>query len=233
MREKVIIVSDNDGLRIFLVQLLSDQGLVVYSCPARSQTAVALVRTHSPDLIILDMPRPPAASFDVCAEIRRFSDKPILFMDYYNDDKMKILGLNAGGDGFINTPINIELLFTQIKAHIRRYTGAFAVNRRNLLLFPGLEVDLNTRTVTAYGQEAVLSAKEFQLLALLAKNPNRVFQTETLYNLIWSENKLGDLRTVMVHIYNLRQKIEKNPHNPLYIHTVRGSGYKFNGKVVL
>ncbi|MNI02169.1 Transcriptional regulatory protein WalR [compost metagenome] len=232
MREKIIIVSDNEGLRIFLVQLLLDRGFDVYSCPVQSQMAVILIRTHSPDLIIMDIPLPSSASSEVCAGIRHISDKPVLFIDYYNDDNMKIFGLNAGGDGFINTPIHNELLITQIKTQIRRYTGAFAVNRRNVLLFPDLEVDLNARTVMIHGQEAVLSAKEFQLLALLAKNPNRVFHTETLYNLIWSENQLGDLRTVMVHIYSLRQKIEKNPHHPLYIRTVRGSGYKFNGKLV-
>ncbi|MMZ67909.1 DNA-binding response regulator MtrA [compost metagenome] len=85
----------------------------------------------------------------------------------------------------------------------------------------------------AYGKEVSLSSKEFRLLVVLAKNPNRVFHTETLYDLIWKDMKQGDIRTVMVHIYNLRQKIEKNPSEPLFIHTVRGAGYKFNGSVSL
>lgn len=232
MQNKIVIVSNNDDLRMFLVHLLSEHGFDICNCRADSQTAVIMIRTHNPDLMILDLIEQNSSSIDLCKEIRRFNDKPILFMEYGNDDYLKIAGLTAGGDGYINIPVSTELLFTQIEAHIRRYHGDFPSNRQNVLHFPGLEVDLLSQSVFIHGQEAILSSKEFQLLALLAKHPNRVFHTETLYNLIWSENKIGDLRTVMVHIYNLRQKIEENPRNPQFIHTVRGSGYKFNGKVV-
>lgn len=232
MQNRIVIVSDNDDLRMYLVHLLSDYGFDVYNCRTDSQTAVIMIRTYSPDLMILDLIEPSSSSIDLCKEIRRFNDKPILFMEFGNDDHSKISGFNAGGDGYINIPVNNELLFTQIQAHMRRYHGDFPSNRQNVLQFPGLEVDLSSQSVFIHGQEALLSSKEFQLLALLAKHPNRVFHTETLYNLIWSENKFGDLRTVMVHIYNLRQKIEENPRNPHYIHTVRGSGYKFNVKLV-
>ena len=230
MRDKIVIVDDNDSLRIFLVQFLTKHGFEAFSCSTRSQSAVNFIRTYDPDLIIVDIQLAASAGLSLCTEIRRLSDKPILFMSCQTDDgdAVKISGLHAGGDDYICKPFNVDLLLAQVKAHIRRYKGDFPINQRHLLHFPGLEVDLSTQSVTSDGQEAILSAKEFQLLVLLAKNPNRVFHTEALYDLIWSNNKLGDLRTVMVHIYNLRRKIERNPHKPLYIHTVRGAGYKFN-----
>jgi DNA-binding response OmpR family regulator len=234
MRNKIVIVDDNDSLRTFVVQFLSKNGFEAFSCSTRSQSAISLIRTHDPDLIIVDMLLPATAGINLCTVIRKFSDKPILLMSsQIEDDDVKISGLRAGGDDYICKPFNFDLLLAQVKAHIRRYKGEFSVNQRHLLHFPGLEVDLSTQSVTSYGKEATLSAKEFQLLVLLAKNPNRIFHTEALYDLIWSDTQLGDLRTVMVHIYNLRKKIEKNPRKPLYIHTVRGSGYKFNGKVAL
>lgn len=233
MREKIIIVDDNDTFRIFLVQFLLKHGFEVFSCSYSSKTALSLIRSHDPDLIIVDVLLPASTGLDLCAEIRTFSDKPILFISSHTDDYVKISGLRAGGDDYICKPFNLDLLLAQVNAHIRRYKGAFPVNQRHLLNFPGLEVDLSSQSVISYGQEAILSAKEFQLLVILAKHPNRIFHTEALYDLIWSDTKLGDIRTVMVHIYNLRQKIEKNPREPLYIHTVRGAGYKFNGKISL
>lgn len=230
MRDKIIIASNDDKLRMLLNQFLSSNGFEVLYCSTACQSAVALIRANTPDLILIDM-LSTTAGLELCTEIRRFSDRPLLWMGSQMDDEMRIFGLNAGCDDYISKPINTELLLAQVRAQIRRYRGAFAVNQRHLLIFPGLEIDLSTKTVTSYGHPVVLSAKEFQLLVLLAKHPNRVFDAEALYDLIWSDNKLGDLRTVMVHIYNLRQKIEKNPRDPLYIHTVRGAGYKFNGRV--
>ncbi|WP_410771120.1 response regulator transcription factor [Fontibacillus sp. BL9] len=229
-REKMIVVSDNDSLCRFLFRFLSEHGFDVYCGPADHSAVVHLIRAHAPTLIMVDMTTSAKAGIDLCTEIRRFSDSPILLVCAGSEEALTISGLSAGGDDYICTPFNRELLLAQVQALIRRYKGAFPVNQRHLLHFPGLEIDLSSQSVTSHGQETVLSAKEFQLLVLLAKHPNRIFHIESLYDLIWSDSKLGDLRTVMVHIYNLRQKIEINPSEPFYIHTVRGAGYKFNGK---
>lgn len=229
-REKMIVVCDNNSLCHFLFRFLSEHGFDVFCSPADQSAVVTLVRAHAPTLIMVDMTNSAKVGIDLCTEIRRFSDSPILLLCTGSDEALTISGLSAGGDDYIRTPLNLELLLAQVQALIRRYKGTFPVNQRHLLHFPGLEIDLSAQSVTSHGQETLLSAKEFQLLVLLAKHPNRIFHIESLYDLIWSDNKLGDLRTVMVHIYNLRQKIELNPSDPFYIHTVRGAGYKFNGK---
>ncbi len=232
-REKIVIVGDNDSYRHLLLHFLSENGYEVIGTSIRMQSTVSLIRTHTPDVILVDMESSPQAGIEVCTEIRKFSDCPILLICADNDAEQTILGLSAGGDDYISSPLNLEILLAQIKAIIRRYQGAFPANRRHLLHFPGLQIDLSTQSVTSHGREASLSAKEFQLLAVLAKHPNRIYHIEALYDLIWSDNKLSDLRTVMVHIYNLRQKIEPNPNNPFYIRTIRGAGYKFDGKSAL
>ncbi|CAH1212470.1 Transcriptional regulatory protein SrrA [Paenibacillus plantiphilus] len=233
MRDKIIIVDDDDDHCKLLVQYLSKHGFEVIGCSYSGQDTIGLFHSHVPDLIILDLLTPRLEGLELCTEIRKVSDIPILFVSTYADDYVKISAFNLGGDDYISKPLNLDVLLARIKAQIRRNKRAFPVNQRHLLQYPGLEVDLSTHTVLSYGKEAILSTKEFQLLVLLAKNPNRVFHTETLYDLIWRDSKLGDVRTVMVHIYNLRQKIEEQPHNPRYIHTVRGAGYKFNGAVSL
>ncbi|MOA03343.1 Transcriptional regulatory protein WalR [compost metagenome] len=228
MQEKIIIVDDNDSFRIFLVQFLGRHGFEVVSCSYRNHTVIDLIRSHEPDLIILDL-LPGSDCLEVCAKLRIFSDKPILFMSSRSNEKLIISGLSAGGDHYIRKPFDAELLLAQVKAQFRRYERAFPANQRHLLSYPGLHIDLSAQLVMAYGKEALLSAKEFQLLAMLAKSPSRVFHTEALYERIWKDNGQGDIRTVMVHIYNLRQKIELDPRKPLFIHTVRGVGYRFNG----
>ncbi|MBW7477619.1 response regulator transcription factor [Paenibacillus oenotherae] len=235
MRDKIIIVDDDEDSRKLLVQYLTKHGLEVISCSYNNHDhdTLEMFYSHDPDLIILDLSTPRLAGLELCAEVRKVSDVPILFMSYHSDDYIKISAFNLGGDDYISKPLSYDVFHARIKALIRRNRRAFPVNQRHLLHFPGLEVNLSTHCVISYGKEAILSTKEFQLLVILAKNPNRVFHTEALYDLVWRDNKLGDVRTVMVHIYNLRQKIELRPNKPLYIHTVRGAGYKFNGAVSL
>lgn len=233
MRNKIIIIDDDANTRKLLVQYLSKHGFDAFSYPYSNQASIAYIHSHDPDLIILDVSMPSVDGLIVCMELRKFSDKPVLFTSQHSEVNLRIDALNRGGDEYVLKPFNFDVLLARIKAHIRRYKRAFPVNQRHLLLYPGLEIDPSARSVKSYGKEIVLSTKEFRLLVTLAKNPNRIFHTETLYELIWRDMKEGDIRTVMVHIYNLRQKIEKKPKEPLYIHTIRGAGYKFNGSVSL
>lgn len=229
MGDTIMIIDDDTDICKLLVPYLSQHGFEAISCSYSSQAAVSIIHSKDPDLIILDVSMPSLAGLDVCTELRKFSDKPILFTSQYTEDYLRIDALNRGGDEYVVKPFSFDILLAQVKAHIRRYKRAFPVNQRHLFIFPGLEIDLLAHSVKSHGKEAILSTKEFQLLVILAKNPNRVFRTEALYDLIWNDNKQGDIRTVMVHIYNLRQKIEKKPREPRYIHTVRGAGYKFKG----
>ncbi|MGF7045893.1 DNA-binding response OmpR family regulator [Paenibacillus sp. DS2015] len=233
MRDKIIIMDDDADTRKLLVQYLSEHGFEAVSYSYSSQASITLIHSHDPDLIILDVSMPYVSGLDLCTELRKFSDKPVLFTSHHADDSLGIEALNRGGDEYVAKPFSFDVLHARIKAHIRRYKRAFPVHQRHLILYPGLEIDPSAHSVLSNGKEVILSSKEFRLLVILAKNPNRVFHTETLYDLIWRDIKQGDIRTVMVHIYNLRQKIEKKPRKPLYIHTVRGAGYKFNGAVSL
>lgn len=228
---KIIIIDDDTETRKLLVKSLLEHGYEAVGYAHSGQALVSFIHSHDPDLIILDLSKPGAVGLALCTELRKFSDKPVLCTSHHTEDYLGIEALNRGADEFISKPSSFEVLLARIRAHLRRYKRAFPVNQNHLILYPGLQIDPTTHSVMAYGKEVSLSSKEFQLLVLLAKNPNRVFHTETLYDLIWKDVKHGDTRTVMVHIYNLRQKIEKNPSEPLYIHTVRGTGYKFNGSV--
>lgn len=227
MRGKIIIIDEDADYRKQLALFLSKHGFEVVSYSFSSQTLFTYIHAHDPDLIILDVLTPSVAGLDVCTRLRKFCDKPVLLTSQYSGDQLRIDALNLGGDEFVVKPFSFDLLLARINAHIRRYKRAFPVNERHLLLYQDLEIDPSTHSVKSYGKEVILSIKEFQLLVTLAKSPNRVFHTKTLYDLIWTDAGLGDIRTVMVHIYNLRQKIEKKPREPRYIHTVRGVGYKF------
>lgn len=233
MREKIIIIDGDTETRKLLIQYLLKHGYEAVGYAHSGQAWVSFIHSHDPDLIILDLSMPGATSLDLCTELRKFSDKPVLFTSHHTDDNLRIEALNRGADEFISKPLSFDVLLARIRAHLRRYKRAFPVNQRHLIQYPGLQIDPTTHSVKANGKEVSLSSKEFRLLVVLAKNPNRIFHTETLYDLIWKDIKHGDIRTVMVHIYNLRQKIEKNPSEPLYIRTVRGAGYKFNGSVSL
>lgn len=233
MREKIIIFDDDAETRKLLVQTLLKHGYEAVGYAYSGQALVSFIHFHNPDLIIIDLLMPEAAGLNLCTELRKFSDKPVLFTGHHIEDELRIEALNRGADEFIAKPSSFEVLLARIRAHLRRYKRDFPINQRHLIHYPGLQIDPTTHSVIAHGKEVSLSSKEFQLLVILAKNPKRVFHTETLYDLIWNDIKQGDIRTVMVHIYNLRQKIEENPSDPLYIHTVRGAGYKFNGSVSL
>ncbi|MCZ8521035.1 MULTISPECIES: response regulator transcription factor [Paenibacillus] len=227
LRERIILIDNNLERRNDLACYLTGHGLEViveaYTSPALS----SLFHQYPADLILLDLTRPQLSGLRLCAEIRKTIDTPLLFTSSHNEDDLKIEALRTGGDDYISRPCSPDVLLARMKAHIRRHRRAFPMHQRHLLLYPGLEVDLLARRVLTSGKEVTLSSKEFGILSLLANNPNRIYAAEALYELLWRDNRLSGLRTVMVHIYTLRQKIEDDPREPRYIHTVRGAGYKF------
>lgn len=132
----------------------------------------------------------------------------------------------------MSKPFDTIELLARIKAHLRRNRMLESSNGvnipSNLICYPGLVIDLRRHCVVANGQEVILSPREFQLLALLAQNPNMVFDNEHLFQTLWGADSYGDYRTVMVHISNIRKKIEQNPKEPVFIQTIKGVGYKFS-----
>lgn len=232
MSQDKIMVVDNEMEIIQLMKLyLSREGYeVVWTTD--STKAAALAEKEQPDLILLDVVMPGLTGIELCGKIREKSDVPILFVSCKGQEMDKVLGLSIGGDDYITKPFSPAELVARVKAHLRRRNLSSAHNRdaedsRSLLTAGALQIDLSAHTVTVDGNPVHLTAKEFELLVLLCKYPNRVFTGRQIFDSLWDTYGIEeDVRTVMVHISNLRKKIEPNPEKPQYIHTVRGVGYK-------
>lgn len=231
MAQDKIMIVDNEMEIIQLMKLyLSREGYeVVWT--TESTKAAALAQETKPDLILLDVVMPGLSGIELCGKIREQSDVPILFVSCRDQEMDKVLGLSIGGDDYITKPFSPTELVARVKVHLRRRnmdtSSDPAGGERNLLAVGGLEIDLSAHTVTVNGAPVHLTAKEFELLVLLCKYPNRVFTGRQIFENLWDTYGIeDDVRTVMVHISNLRKKIEPNPENPKYILTVRGVGYK-------
>lgn len=232
MRGKKILIVDHDQQTNRAVcQALQQEGFKIETLDC-GRELIQHVQNNTYDLIIMAVLLPDINGIDLCQDIRRFSDIPIIFVSKKSDDADIILGLEVGGDDYITKPFHPAQLVARVKANIRRATQAFTFlshsNEHRKLTFDGLSIDTATHTILVDNKEIMLSPKEFELLVLLAKHPHRVFYIEELYRYVWGSDSLGDARTIIVHISNLRRKIEKNEANPKYIITVRGKGYKFN-----
>ncbi|TDF92199.1 response regulator transcription factor [Paenibacillus piri] len=226
--EKILIVDDEpeivELIRLYLVR----EGYEVWSTDNGPQ-AFEYMEQFAPDLVILDILLPGMDGIEICRQLRKSYSIPILFISCKTEDMDIILGLSIGGDDYVTKPFSPGQLVARVKAHLRRKQQSEQQKEElRQLTFPGLDIDLLTRNVWMGGSLVPLSSKEFDLLALLAKKPNRVVPIQHLYKEAWGVDSNGDTRTLLVHISNLRKKIEKDPAEPAYIHTVRGVGYKFN-----
>ena len=167
---------------------------------------------------------------DLCSRIRETISTPILFVSCKNQDADKVLGLSIGGDDYITKPFSPTELVARVRAHLRRQninSMTEAAAGENIMSAGSLEINLSSHTVTVGGEEVHLTAKEFSMLVLFCKYPNRVFTAQQLYENLWNTYGLEvDAQTVIVHISNLRKKIEADSNNPTLIKTVRGVGYK-------
>ncbi|MGE5588766.1 MAG: winged helix-turn-helix domain-containing protein [Clostridia bacterium] len=235
--ETILVVDDEAVVRKVVEHHLAREGFRVVVGKDGS-SVFELVRFHNPDLIILDILLPDLDGFEICREIRKRSDIPIIFLTSKGDSSDVILGLGVGGDDYVVKPFNPKELIARVRAHLRRSRQRNAAcevsgqrdGQRETISYPGLEIDLSGRTVLAGGSPVELTNKEFELLVLLAQNPNRVFSYHQLLESVWQFKYDVDYRTVMVHVNRLRKKIEPDPSKPRYIVTVRGIGYKFHDR---
>ncbi|MBC7106821.1 MAG: response regulator transcription factor [Firmicutes bacterium] len=230
--ELILVVDDEGVVRELVSHYLAREGFRVMAT-GDVESAFRLVRAHKPDLVILDILLPGMDGIEVCRRLRKETDVPIIFLSAKGDSTDVILGLGVGGDDYIVKPFVPGEMVARVKAQLRRLAsrhdpGPPREPRR--LLYPGLVIDLEEHTVLVRGSPINLAPKEFEILALLAKNPNRIFSSAQLLDLVWQSKDLADDRTLMVHISRLRKKIERDPSRPAYILTVRGLGYKFNAR---
>ena len=227
MGKRVLVVDDEKlivkGIRFSLLQ----DGLEV-DCAYDGEEALEMAKATEYDLILLDVMLPKMDGFEVCQQVREFSDVPIIMLTAKGDDMDKILGLDYGADDYITKPFNILEVKARIKAIMRRGRKKDEKEKpSNILEKHDMKIDRENRRVFIEGSEVNLTTKEFDVLELLATNPDKVYSREQLLELIWGSDYPGDARTVDVHIRRLREKIEKLPSNPKYVYTKWGVGYYF------
>ena len=227
---KRVLVVDDEKLIVKGIRFSLEQDGMEVDCAYDGEEALAYARDNDYDMILLDIMLPKLDGFDVCQQIREFSDVPIVMLTAKGDDMDKILGLEYGADDYITKPFNILEVKARIKAIMRR-TGKKEKDGKDakVIVKGDLKLDCESRRVFSKDREINLTAKEFDLLELLAHNPNKVYSREDLLNLVWGYEYPGDARTVDVHIRRLREKIEVNPSDPKYVYTKLGVGYYFRG----
>ena len=226
MSRKVLVVDDEKLIVKGIRYSLEQDGMEV-DCAYDGEEALKLARENEYDILLLDVMLPKRDGFEVCQQIREFSDVPIVMLTAKGDDMDKILGLEYGADDYITKPFNILEIKARIKAIMRRMGRTEKEQKTRVVEAADLKMDLDSRRLFIAGREINLTAKEFDLLELMALNPGKVYSRENLLNTVWGYEYPGDVRTVDVHIRRLREKIEANPSEPKYVHTKWGVGYYF------
>ena len=229
MANRVLVVDDEKlivkGIRFSLEQ----DGMEVTSA-YDGEEALTFAREQQFDIILLDIMLPKLSGFEVCQQIREFSNVPIIMLTAKGDDMDKILGLEYGADDYITKPFNILEVKARIKAIIRRTAKQEKkADTAGRIQAGDMTIERDNRRVYIEGREINLTAKEFDVLELLATHPNQVYSREKLLTMVWGADYPGDARTVDVHIRRLREKVETNSSEPKYVHTKWGVGYYFKG----
>jgi two-component system response regulator RegX3 len=221
---KVMLIEDEEGFGEALEYQLSKEGYEVDRI-TDGTTGLERFRTNGADLVLLDLMLPGMPGEDICKEIRRISNVPIIMLTARDTEIDKVVGLELGADDYVTKPFSSRELLARIRAVLRRSSGEAATD--GALEGGGIRLDSERFEVTVRGEAVHLPRREFELLELLMENAGRVLTRETLIDRIWGADYFGDTRTLDVHIKRLRAKCEENPHNPAHLLTVRGLGYKF------
>ena len=228
MAKKVLVV-DDEKLIVKGIRFSLEQDGMEVDCAYDGEEAWQKAAANIYDMILLDLMLPKMDGMEVCQRIREFSDVPIVMLTAKGDDMDKILGLEYGADDYITKPFNILEVKARIKAIMRRTGKKKVVEERiNQIEDGDLRLDCESRRLYIKDKEVNLTGKEFELLELLVRNPNKVYGREKLLNLVWGADYPGDVRTVDVHVRRMREKIEKNPSEPQYVHTKWGVGYYYH-----
>ena len=224
---KILVVDDEKLLVKGIKFNLENDGYEVVT-GADGMDAVELAAAGDIDLIVLDLMMPRMDGLEACTKIREFSDVPIIMLTAKSEDMDKLMGFESGADDYLTKPFNILELKARVRALLRRAAG---VQRSQGSLLTVGKITLNTeeRAALRDGQTVDLTAKEYDLIELLMRNPRRVYSRENLMNVVWGYTYAGDYRTVDVHIRRLREKLEENPAEPDHIMTKWGVGYYFKG----
>ena len=228
MANKVLVV-DDEKLIVKGIRFSLEQDGMEVECAYDGEEALKLATENQYDMILLDIMLPKMDGFEVCQQIRGFSDVPIVMLTAKGDDMDKILGLDYGADDYITKPFQSMELVARVRSHLRRYEQILNLKNETKnedeYVIGDLTLNNTTKRVTLNSKDIKLTPKEFDILKLLIAHPGQVFSSQQIYELVWKEDAINT-ETIMVHIRKLREKIEANPKKPIYIKVVWGQGYK-------
>jgi len=224
----ILLVDDEQLITDSLSYSLKREGFDIEVAPD-GLTAIKIAETSKPDLIVLDLMLPDISGLEVCRRLRTFTTTPVIMLTARGEEIDRVLGLEVGADDYLAKPFSFRELLARIHSMLRRIQFDRQVTQPQPLSLRYLSLDPIARRVYKGDQELQLSAREFDLLAVLMKNAGRAMGREELIKLVWGDDWVGDPRTLDVHVRWLRLKIEEDPASPQYIQTVRGFGYRFAG----
>jgi DNA-binding response OmpR family regulator len=222
----ILIVDDEPSIREVVSIYLRRAGYQVVVAHD-GQAAIEALEKQPPDLVVLDLMLPKVDGLEIARRLRAGSDTPIIMLTARREEADRITGLEMGADDYVVKPFSPQELVSRVKAVLRRTHGSTPTGSERPLEFDNLCIDPSTRLVEVNGEEKSLTAKEFDLLWMLARHPRQVFNRDQLLDLVWGLTEYVDPSTVTVHVRRLREKIEADPSNPHHIQTVWGVGYKF------
>lgn len=228
MKQNILIIDDDPDILNLIELYVSSYNYEAFKA-SNANDALEIIANEDIDLILLDIMLPDMDGFDLCRKIRERLNVPIIFVTAKGMNQDIIHGLTVGGDDYIIKPFNSIVLLTKVKALLRRcneYNDEHKEPKRNSISFRDMVVDLDTCKVRIKEQDIKLTPKEYEILVLLLENRGRVFSIQKIHDTIWGDNDCISDNAIMVHIANLRNKIEADPRNPEYIKTVWGFGYK-------
>ena len=224
---KILLVDDDPNIRQLVNLYLQKEGFEVMMAD-RGDEALKMFKASPPNLILLDIMLPGMDGWQVCREVRKISNIPIIMLTAKDETFDKVLGLELGADDYVAKPFDMKELVARIKAVSRRFQAADAPEKE--LVFPGLTININQYTVMYMGKELEMPPKELELLYFLASHPGMVFTRDQLLQQVWGYDYFGDSRTVDVHVKRLREKLTEGERLGWMIKTVWGVGYKFEVK---
>jgi DNA-binding response OmpR family regulator len=227
MDEPIILVVDDEPSISEVVGIyLQRAGYQVVIAPD-GQAALEALERQPPDLVVLDLMLPRVDGLEITRQLRARGDTPIIMLTARREETDRILGLEMGADDYVVKPFSPRELVSRVKAVLRRARGSMMASDGQTLIYGDLSIDPETRRVAIQGDERTLTAREFDLLWVLARHPHQVFNRHQLLDLVWGLTEYVDPSTVTVHVRRLREKIEADPSDPRYIQTVWGVGYRF------
>jgi DNA-binding response OmpR family regulator len=227
MSEATLLVVDDEPSISEVVSLYLQRAGYRVVVARDGQAALEAIEQQPPDLVVLDLMLPKVDGLEIARRLRAQGDTPIIMLTARREEADRITGLEMGADDYVVKPFSPQELVSRVKAVLRRARGSAPGSAEHALEFEGLRIDPKAHLVEVQGKEESLTAKEFDLLWLLARHPRQVFSRDQLLDLVWGMTEYVDPSTVTVHVRRLREKIEPDPSNPRHIQTVWGVGYKF------